>query len=201
MRHEEKTTKAPTTGMMKAPAEDVPMFNRAGFPAPFAPAPFGLMRRFANDMERMLEDFGAFPLAPFFDRDFAFPQPTEFQRTMWAPKIEVIENGKKFKVRAELPGLNKEDVSLELNNNFLILKGERKQEEEEKREGFYRSERNYGSFYRSIPIPEGAEMKNPKATFVNGLLEVEMEIPASMTKNKKVEISTTPMAHTKAAGK
>jgi HSP20 family protein len=120
---------------------------------------------------------------------------------MWAPQIEVLENEKTLTVRADLPGLNKEDINVEIKDDFLVVSGERKLEEEEKREGFYRSERNYGSFYRAIPLPEGAKMDNAKATFVNGVLEVNIEVPAALHKGRKLEISTTAPPQTKAAGR
>ncbi len=90
-------------------------------------------------------------------------------------------NGKLL-VYAELPGLKKGDIKVQVTEDALILEGERKQEKEEKREGYYHSERSYGHFYRSIPLPEGVTLDKASAEFTNGILEVT--IPVAETKQK-----------------
>ena len=91
-------------------------------------------------------------------------------------------------VSAELPGLNKEDVKVEVTADGLIIQGERKREHEEDRGGVHRSERSYGSFYRSIPLPEGANIEQAKAQFNNGVLEVRVPIPKSQQKTRQIPI-------------
>src|SRR6185503_13501622 len=86
------------------------------------------------------------------------------------------------------PGLTKDDVKVELTNDMLTLSGERQEEKEEKREGFYRSERSYGSFYRQIPLPEGTKTEDANATFRNGVLEITMPAPKVETSTRKLEI-------------
>jgi HSP20 family protein len=100
----------------------------------FSASPFALMRRVAEDMDRMFESFG------FGRGRFAEPE-----LAVWAPEIEVFEREGQFVVRADLPGLKKEDVRVEVTENALLLEGERQKEHEERREGFYRSERSYGA--------------------------------------------------------
>ena len=159
--------------------------------------PFHMMRRFTQDMERFFEDFRGFNFPSFFRTDFApfrmEPFRMEFEKVEWLPQIEVLQNNGQFKVRADLPGLTKEDVKVEVTGDLLTLSGERKAETEEKREGFYRSERSYGSFYRQIPLPEGAKIENAAATFQNGVLEIT--IPAAKVEPpvRKLEI-TEPKA-------
>jgi HSP20 family protein len=80
-------------------------------------------------------------------------------------------------------------VKVEVTDDVLTLSGERKEEKEEKREGFYRSERNYGSFYRQIPLPEGAMTENAAATFQNGVLDITIPAPQVAAPTRKLEIT------------
>jgi HSP20 family protein len=149
--------------------------------------PFQMMRRFTKDMERLFEDFQGFSFPNFFRTEFA-PFRTEFGKGEWMPQIEVLQNNGQFTVRADLPGLTKDDVKVEVTDNFLTLSGERREEKEERREGFYRSERTYGSFYRRIPLPEGAKTENAAATFQNGVLEITVPAPKIAAPTRKLEI-------------
>jgi len=155
--------------------------------APEMVNPFQMMRRFSKDMERLFEDFGGFNFPNFFQTDFP-PFRVEFENGEWMPQIEVLQNNGQFKVRADLPGLTKDDVKIEITDKFLTLSGERKEEKEEKREGFYRSERTYGSFYRQIPLPEGVMTENAAATFQNGVLEITVPVPKVAAPTRKLEI-------------
>ena len=148
--------------------------------------PFGMMRRFTKDMERLFNDFEEFRFPNFF-KDFA-PFGMEFDKVEWVPRIEVLQNNGQLMVRADLPGLTKDDVKVELTDDMLTLSGERKEEKEEKHEGYYRSERSYGSFYRQIPLPEGAKTEDATATFRNGVLEITMPAPKVETSTRKLEI-------------
>ena len=149
--------------------------------------PFGMMRRFTNDMERLFEDFGEFRFPNFFNREF-FPLTTEFKDFDWMPQIEVSKSNGDFMVKADLPGLTKDDVKVELTDEALTISGERKEEKEEKREGFYRSERNYGRFFRQIPLPEGVKTDKADATFTNGVLEIRVPVTKSESHARKLEI-------------
>lgn len=147
--------------------------------------PFGMMRRFTKDMERLFNDFEEFRFSNFF-KDVA-PFRMEFDRE-WVPQVEVLHNDGQLMVRADLPGLTKDDVTVELTDDMLTISGERKEEKEEKREGFYRSERSYGSFYRQIPLPDGTKTEDATATFLNGVLEITMRAPKTETPTRKLEI-------------
>lgn len=149
--------------------------------------PFGMMRRFTKDMERLFEDFNGFGFPNFLNRNFP-TFSTEFENVAWTPQIEVLQNNGQLMVKADLPGLKKEDVKVELTENMLTISGERKEEKEEKREGFYRSERSYGSFYRQIALPEGAKTEKAAATFRNGVLEITMPTPKMEPQARKLEI-------------
>ena len=98
-------------------------------------------------------------------------------RGLWAPQVEVLERGNNLVVRADLPGLSRDDVDVELDNDMLIIRGERHSDVEDDSEGFYRSERSYGSFYRAIPLPEGVDPNACNASFDNGVLELTLPKP------------------------
>ena len=150
--------------------------------------PFLMMRRFTKNMERLFENFGGYRFPNFFRTDFP-PFSMEFEEGEWMPQIEVLQNEGQFKVRADLPGLTKEDVTIELTDDFLMISGERKEEKEQKTESFYRSERSYGSFYRRIALPEGAKTENAVATFTNGVLEITIPAPKMEPSIRKLEIN------------
>lgn len=134
----------------------------------FTMNPFAMMRDFLHEMDR-----------------FYAKAPTE-KADWWAPVVEARRADGNFVVTAELPGLKKEEVKVQVTEDALTLEGERKQEKEEKSEEYYRSERSYGHFYRSIPLPEGADVDQAKAEFSNGLLRIS--IPCAEVKQKVKEI-------------
>jgi HSP20 family protein len=102
--------------------------------------------------------------------------------------------------KIDLPGIKKEDVKVEVTDGHLAISGERKSETEEKQEGVYRRERQYGSFHRVVPLPEGAKLEDVKATFADGVLEVSVPMPAkAQAKPRTVEIQEAPKAAKSAA--
>jgi len=170
-------------------------------------SPFSFMRRFSEEMDRLFEDFGFGRgwLAPSFGRDFFPAGFGGFGQTVWSPQVEVFEREGQLVVRADLPGLNKDEVKVEVANDTITISGERKSEHEEKREGFYRSERSYGSFYRQIPLPEGVSADDAMATFNNGVLEVTMRAPQRQSRSRRLEIKDggagQEQSRSKAAGR
>jgi HSP20 family protein len=163
-------------------------------PAREATDPFALMRKVTDEMERTLGD----PFWPTFNwpalRGFTFPETAA-----WSPKIDVFEKDNRLFTRVDLPGMKKEDVKVEVTDGHLALSGERKNEKEEKKDNVYRTEREYGSFYRAIPLPEGVKLDDVKATFTDGVLEVSIPLPArAEAKVRKVEIEE-PAKATKTA--
>jgi HSP20 family protein len=152
--------------------------------------PFAFMRRFSEDMDRMFEDFGLGRglLAPGLER--GLDQLGTLGGTAWAPQVEVMERDNELIIRADLPGMSKDDINVDLDDNSLIIRGERRSEREEDEEGYYRSERSYGSFYRRIPLPAGVKTEEANADFSNGVLEITMPAAAkrSEAKNRQIEI-------------
>ncbi len=108
------------------------------------------------------------------------------------PVVEVSEHDGKLEVVADLPGVKETDVKVEVTDEGLVIQGERRREHEEKGEGFYRSERTYGQFYRLIPLPEGANLDQARAEFRNGELRVSLAVPEQQRKVRQIPISTSP---------
>lgn len=202
-----KATKPEDKITINRPAKAAPPVKAAAMEPMLGPTPFKLMRRFTDDMERM---FDTFNLMPRFEADwfnfpraidlFEFPRLAEMEKAAWWPEIEVVEKNGELKIHADLPGMKKEDINVEFTDNGLIISGERKQETEEKREGFYHNERNYGTFYRNIALPEGANPDKANAVFHDGVLEVTVAVPKRELKARKLEITEkAPRAHGKTA--
>lgn len=105
----------------------------------------------------------------------------------WVPSMDLVETDDHFVLRADLPGLSEEDVAIELEDNVLTVSGERKAEHEEKNEGFYRVERSYGQFRRSLTLPDGVDADAIAARFDRGVLEVRIPKPEER-KPRKVAI-------------
>ena len=165
-------------------------------PTRFARDPFTMLRRMTTDMDRL---FGE----PFFGA-VAWPPMPAFEakgELDWYPKIEVTEKDNRLLTRVDLPGMKKEDVKVEVADGYLAISGERKREAEEKKDEYFRTEREYGSFYRGVPLPEGVKFEDVRATFADGVLEVSLPLPAAVpeARVRKVEIAGPPTAAKPAA--
>lgn len=155
---------------------------------------FDLFERFADEMDRVFEDFGfdRGSLAPRFGRSW-LQSPWRGAATeskAWAPQVEVFQRQNDLVVRADLPGLTRDDVKVDVTEDRIVIQGERKREREEEHEGVYRSERSYGSFYRAIPLPEGTITDQAKASFKDGVLEITMPAPPDeVRRGRRLEIT------------
>jgi HSP20 family protein len=106
----------------------------------------------------------------------------------WIPAMDLVETEDDFVLRADLPGLDENDVNIELEDNVLTISGQRKGEHEDRKEGYYRVERSSGSFSRSLTLPEGVDPEKVTARFDKGVLEVRIPKP-EQRKPRKVTIS------------
>ena len=131
-----------------------------------------------NEMNRLFNTF------------FDSPTPNGGNASVrrWIPAMDVVETEDHFVLRADLPGLSESDVNIELEDNVLTVAGERKSEHEQRSEGYYRVERAFGSFSRSLTLPEGINAEAIQASFDNGVLEVRIPKP-EQHKPRKVQIS------------
>lgn len=126
--------------------------------------------RWERDMDRMMEDFFGRRMRPWWpDRWF---RGEEFD--VRAPVVDLFEEKDDIVVKAEIPGMDKDNINVNLSDHTLTIKGEKKKEEEVKEENYYRSERSYGSFVRTLELPKDVHADKVKATFKNGVLEVRM---------------------------
>ena len=133
---------------------------------------------FRERLDSLLEDFFSSELTPFRRMEGEF-----------MPRMEVKENDREMLVSMELPGMDEKDIELTLSGNSLTIKGEKKEEKEEKGESFYSCERVYGTFQRSIPLPQEVDMKKVDATFRKGVLHVKLPKTATAKESvKKIAI-------------
>lgn len=107
----------------------------------------------------------------------------------WRPAIDTFQRGNEFIVRADLPGMQRKDITVEIGDESMTITGERAYDHDEERDGIYRSERGYGSFRRVVPLPEGALAESAKATFKDGVLEVRLQAPSQeVRQGRRLEI-------------
>ncbi len=132
-----------------------------------------------NEMNRLFNTF--------------FDQPAQTGRgngatRRWLPPMDVVETADHYVLRADLPGLSDEDVNVQLEDNVLTISGERKAEHVDQQEGYYRLERAFGSFSRSLTLPDGVDSDNVQAGFDRGVLEIRVPKP-EQKKPKTVQIT------------
>lgn len=113
--------------------------------------------------------------------------------TLLRPKVDLSAADKEYLLTVEIPGVSEKDVSVDISNNIMTIKGEKKQEKEEKEKNYYRIERSYGSFQRTLSLPEDVDQDGIKASFSNGVLSITMPrktLPKGEV--KQVEITAAP---------
>jgi len=152
----------------------------------YGASPFSLMRRFSEDVDRL---FGNFFGPSSLWREEWPSWSTDFAAMSGWPNLDVQHAGDKLLIQADVPGLKKEDVSVEVRDHELCISGERRSESERNEGRFYRTERSYGSFCRTVPLPEGAKPDTASATFENGVLKIEMEAPGgAQAQARRIEV-------------
>jgi len=139
-------------------------------PASVGISPFRTLERFADEVGRIFDDFG---LGHGWSR---VPAPAA-DLVAWAPPVDVTQHNDELVIRVDLPGMDRNEVNVNVADNAIMIQGERHRVQEEERDGVYRSERSYGTFSRTIPLPEGTTTDQAKASFKNGVLEIR--IPAA----------------------
>lgn len=138
-----------------------------------------------SEMERMMEDF--------FRRPFSMFPPIwpnmGFSEEELSPAVDIFEQDDAVVVKAELPGMKKEDINVELNDGVLRITGEKKREEKVEKKDYYRLERSVGSFERRISLPSGIETEKTKASFKDGVLEIQIQkTEKAKKKERKIKI-------------
>jgi HSP20 family protein len=134
--------------------------------------PFAIMRQGLDEMERWIGNWGSTVSGD------------------WSPAIETFQRGNDIVIRADVPGMTRQDLQVEVGDDAVTIRGERKQDRTDERDGMFWTERSYGSFTRVIPLPAGAMTDSAKATFTNGVLEIVMPAPsAEARRGRKLDIS------------
>jgi HSP20 family protein len=140
--------------------------------------PFSMMQR---EMNRVFDAF---------NRNWGLGAFPEFIGA-FMPRLDVTEDAKVFTVTAELPGMTEKDIDLSLSGDTLTIRGEKKEEKEDKNKNYYYSERSYGSFLRSVPLPRQVETDKVSASFKKGVLTITLPKTVEAAEStKKIEVKT-----------
>lgn len=147
--------------------------------------PFSEMARWEREMERTFEDFFGKRLRPLMDERWWVPRTIALP----APAVDLYDEKDEIVAKAELPGMGKDDIQVNISDHLLTIKGEKKREEETKEENYYRSERSYGSFSRSVELPAEVQVEKARASFKNGVLEIRLpKTEEAKKKESKVKV-------------
>jgi HSP20 family protein len=164
----------------------VPKFGRGREKMPARRDEFDPFRGFQREMNRLFDDFFAedFPLARHWGG-------RELATGAFSPRVDVSETDKEVNVSAELPGMEEKDLSVEMDDGAITIRGEKKEEKEEKGKNWYTREQSYGSFHRSIALPAGVDVSKAKAKFKNGVLKITApKREEEQTKRKTINIES-----------
>jgi HSP20 family protein len=161
-------------------------------PAPMRPAAPDLWQSFYADTDRMfdrfLRGFGMPSLRRMFD---AAPTAWRGGLDVATPAIDVAEDDKALHLTAELPGMSEKDVDVTVANDTITIKGEKREEKETKEKNYYLSERRFGSFQRTFPLPDSVDRDKIVATFEKGVLTLTLpKTTVAAAQQKKIEIKT-----------
>lgn len=144
--------------------------------------PFSMFRSISEEINRMA--------TPFAGRSTNGSREGSGTLAAWIPTIEIEQRDGKYIVSAELPGIEEGDVTVEVNDDMLVLQGERQYKHEETEAGIRRTERRYGQFYRAIPLPDGVDPNQAEARINNGVLEVSLPLTQAQNERKQIPVTT-----------
>ena len=163
----------------------VPRFGRKQGTVPVRRGEADPFHDFQLEMNRLFDDFfGDFPLV-----SGRMGLGTDLAAAPFSPRVDVAENDTEVKVTAELAGMDEKDVNVEVDEDSLTLRGEKKEEHEDKGKNWFRKEQTYGSFHRVIPLPARVDGDKAKAAFKKGLLTVTLpKRPDEQARRKTIEI-------------
>jgi HSP20 family protein len=175
--------------MMESTMADVPVEVKKGPSA--EPAVPDVWRSFRSEMDRLFDRFSGGFGFPSLRRMLEIEPSWRSSFTFSAPAIDMSEDDKAYKISAELPGLDAKDVDVSITGNTLVLKGEKRQEKEEKEKNYYFSERAYGSFQRAFEVPSSVDHDKVSADFAKGVLTITLpKTPAAQKQQKKIEVTS-----------
>ena len=134
--------------------------------------PFTMMR---SEMNRMFEDFNRTFDMPTLSSSFA----------SFNPSVDVQDKGKSYLISVEVPGMEKDDVKIDIQDDLMIISGEKKSEAKEEKDSYYRIESSYGSFQRVLNLPADADIEKVDASFKNGVLKIEIDKDTTKTSSPR----------------
>jgi len=147
--------------------------------------PWFPMRTLRNEIDRMFADFESGFFTPFRHSLFDYTPVA----SVASPTVDIVEKNGGFEIKAELPGVDEKDIEVKLVNGGLLIKGEKKEEKEEKDTGYVMSERSYGSFERYFGLPDGVDMNKVVASYSKGILTVTLpKTQEAKLQEKKITI-------------
>jgi HSP20 family protein len=171
--------------MMETAMADVPVEVKKAAPAETTVP--DVWRSFRGEMDRLFDRFGFPSLRRMFNMEPPWRPGSSFAFS--APAIDMSEDDKTYKISAELPGLDAKDVDVSVSGTTLVLKGEKRQEKEEKDKNYYFSERAYGSFQRAFELPSTVDRDKIAADFSKGVLTITLpKTPDAQKPQKKIEV-------------
>jgi len=141
--------------------------------------PFTLMRRMQEELNRAFSPSGS------------GSSSAGAGSGLWVPPIEIAYRDGNFVVSAELPGIPDENVTVEIDDDAIVIQGERQIEHTETKGGMTRTERRYGEFYRAIPLPDGADPEKARAEFKNGVLQITVPVAQAKSNTRQIPIETS----------
>ncbi len=153
-------------------------------------APWRPFESLRQEIDRLFEDFDGGMWRSRFARPMFNLQPSWARESTWAmPAVDVAETNRGYEITAELPGMDEKNIEVKFADGILTIKGEKKDEKEEKKKDYYLSERSYGSFQRSFRVPEGVDTDKIEATFKKGVLTLALPKSAEAQKAaKKIDV-------------
>jgi HSP20 family protein len=175
---------------MSKPETKVPVTTEAKTSAPSAMQPWRPFENLRREVDRLFEDFSMAPFRLPFRRP-AFDIEPFWQPESWVavPAIDFVEHEKAFELTAEMPGLDEKSIEVKVSNDVLTIKGEKTEDKEQKDKDFYLKERRFGSFERSLRVPETVDADKIEASFKNGVLTVTLPKTEEAQKPvKKIEV-------------
>jgi HSP20 family protein len=163
--------------------------KKAAAPVPTRAEVPDAWRSFRGEMDRLFDRFGF----PSFRRMFDVEPFWNYESSMGmaVPAVDVTEDENAYKIAAELPGMSEKDIDVTVSGDVLVIKGEKRQEREQKEKNRYLSERSYGAFQRSFSLPDGVDREKIGAQFSKGVLTLTLPKTADAQKRqKKIEVKT-----------
>jgi HSP20 family protein len=154
----------------------IPWRNKQPEVGPSEVSSLGTLR---GEMDRLLDSF--------FREPFGMSEWPQWATGKWSPAVDVAENDKELTIRAELPGIEPKDLDVTVTGNQLVISGEKRESSEHDGKDFHHSETRYGSFRRTIPLPEGVDTENVDAQYANGVLTLHLPKTAPAAQ-KRIEV-------------